>query len=120
VRYYCLELLVLCSAFDSSTLRQARLLEESEKDHKHRYLQQKYRMLGARLSKQVISRVGVRSASSLPTMLSRNVWRKSNVLYITYIAAGCVVLGSVYGGFFNTVWESNNRGVIFPVAYFKP
>lgn len=69
-------------------------------------------MFGSRLTQRVAKGVVSRNVSSIPTTLYNGVWRKSNVLYIAYIATGCVVLGSLYGGFFNTVWESNNRGVI--------
>jgi hypothetical protein len=57
------------------------------------------------------SRVQARSASGVPRFLYNNVWRKSNVMYLTYILAGCVVLEAVYGGVTNYLWESANKGV---------
>lgn len=56
-------------------------------------------------------KLSVRNSSSVPSALQKNVWRKSNVMYITYIATGCLVLGTVYGSFVSGVWESANRGV---------
>jgi hypothetical protein len=78
-------------------------------------------MFGARLSAATM-RLGAQlrgagrrqassSSSSLATMLYENVWRKSNVFYVTYIAAGCVILEVIYGSATNFLWESANRGV---------
>ena len=66
--------------------------------------------IGSKLPKQGIMKVAVRH-SSFPSTLYNNVWRKSNVLYITYIATGCVVFGGLYGSIFSTVWNSANSGV---------
>jgi hypothetical protein len=51
------------------------------------------------------------SSTGLPSYLYNNVWRKSNIFYLTYIFAGCVVLEAVYGFATNALWESANRGV---------
>ena len=53
----------------------------------------------------------MRRFSSLPSTLYKNVWRKSNILYITYVAAGCVVIEVIYGNLTNFIWESYNYGV---------
>lgn len=50
-------------------------------------------------------------SSAVPTALYKNVWRKSNVLYLTYILAGCVVLEGMYGSITSFVWDSYNSGV---------
>ena len=70
-------------------------------------------MFGRRLVRETSRlRLGQRAhASSLPTFLYNNVWRKSNVFYVTYIFAGCVLLELVYGSLTNIVWETANRGV---------
>ena len=47
----------------------------------------------------------------VPQALYKNVWRKSNIMYITYIVAGCVAIEAVYGGVTNAVWDGYNRGV---------
>ena len=49
--------------------------------------------------------------SSLPSTLMSGVWRKSNILYITYIVGGCVVLEAIYGSFTNAIWDAYNHGV---------
>lgn len=67
--------------------------------------------IGARVQKQAFAKIASRNASSFPTALQQNVWRKSNVLYIAYIATGCLVLGSIYGSAVSFIWEANNRGV---------
>jgi hypothetical protein len=54
--------------------------------------------------------------SSIPSTLYNNVWRKSNVLYITYIVAGCVIIEGIYGSFTNMLWDSYNSGVSGPLA----
>lgn len=48
---------------------------------------------------------------SVPTSLYNNVWRKSTILYITYVLSGCIVLEAIYGSVTNFIWESNNKGV---------
>ena len=53
------------------------------------------------------------AASGVPQQLYQNVWRKSNILYVTYIIAGCVVLEVVYGGVTNGVWEMANKGKLY-------
>lgn len=57
------------------------------------------------------SKLGVRQVSGLPSMLYKNVWRKSTGLYLTYIASGCIVLGAVYESFTEGIWRTMNRGV---------
>lgn len=54
---------------------------------------------------------------SVPRFLYNNVWRKSNVMYLTYVLAGCVVLEGVYGGVTNYLWESANKGVSSSVDF---
>ena len=70
-------------------------------------------MFGRRLARESSRlRLGQRARlSSLPTLLYNNVWRKSNIFYVTYIFAGCVILELIYGSLTNFVWESANRGV---------
>ena len=53
------------------------------------------------------------AVGGLPRALYNNVWRKSNILYITYIVAGCVVIEVVYGSATNAIWEGRNKGVRF-------
>ena len=74
----------------------------------------------ARFVRPTLARPAVRFASSagakssadaIPEQLYKNVWRKSNIMYITYIVAGCVVIEAVYGTLTNTLWESKNSGV---------
>ena len=48
---------------------------------------------------------------SLPTALYNGVWRKSNIMYITYVVVGCVAIEVVYGAVTNKIWESANSGV---------
>lgn len=57
------------------------------------------------------STIARRSFSSVPSTLYNKVWRKSNVLYITYVAAGCVIIEVVYGTLTNFIWDSYNYGV---------
>ena len=61
--------------------------------------------------------MGMRSASSaaagVPQQLYQNVWRKSNILYVTYIVAGCVVLEVFYGGITNGIWDAANKGKLY-------
>ena len=68
----------------------------------------------ARRSSVPMARMASSSAAQLggiPTALYKNVWRKSNIMYITYIVAGCVVIEVVYGSVTNGIWESRNKGV---------
>ena len=68
----------------------------------------------ARRSVVPMGRMASSSAAQLggiPTALYKNVWRKSNIMYITYIVAGCVVIEVVYGSVTNGIWESRNKGV---------
>ena len=48
---------------------------------------------------------------SLPTSLYQGVWRKSNILYITYVVVGCVAIEVVYGSVTTKIWENANAGV---------
>lgn len=48
---------------------------------------------------------------SLPKFLYNNVWRKSNVAYLTYVAVGVIVLGGAYEKITEAFWRSHNRGV---------
>mmetsp|Transcript_29824 Transcript_29824/g.30257 ORF Transcript_29824/g.30257 Transcript_29824/m.30257 type:complete len:90 (-) Transcript_29824:131-400(-) len=50
---------------------------------------------------------------SLPTTLYNNVWRKSNIFYITYVVMGCVVVEMVYGSLTNSIWNSYNSGKLY-------
>eukprot|EP01041_Mallomonas_annulata_P001889 gene1889-3664_t len=54
-----------------------------------------------------------RKMSSLPTTMYNNVWRKSNIFYITTIVIGCVVVEGVYGSLTNAVWNSYNSGKLY-------
>lgn len=56
-------------------------------------------------------RAAVSTSSSVPSQLMTTVWRKSNILYITYVIAGCVVLEGIYGSFTSAVWDTYNSGV---------
>lgn len=56
-------------------------------------------------------RAALSTSSSVPSQLMTTVWRKSNILYITYIIAGCVLLEGIYGSFTNAVWDTYNSGV---------
>ena len=64
-----------------------------------------------------VSRPSVRSASSaaagVPQQLYQNVWRKSNILYVTYIVAGCVAIEILYGGLTNGIWDAANKGKLY-------
>ena len=64
-----------------------------------------------------VSRTSVRMASSaargVPIQLYQNVWRKSNILYVTYIVAGCVALEILYGGITNGIWDAANKGKLY-------
>ena len=67
-----------------------------------------------------VSRTSVRRASSaargVPIQLYQNVWRKSNILYVTYIVAGCVALEILYGGITNGIWDLSAYGFVVPVV----
>ena len=52
-----------------------------------------------------------RKSSNIGTFLQNTVWKKSTVMYITYIIAGCVALEVVYGKLTNYIWDSYNYGV---------
>ncbi|KAJ1390083.1 hypothetical protein B484DRAFT_409113 [Ochromonadaceae sp. CCMP2298] len=71
------------------------------------------RSLGATLRRQAPAQASRRSNSSIPSTLYNNVWRKSNVLYITYIVAGCVVIEGIYGSFTSMIWDSYNSGKLY-------
>ena len=47
----------------------------------------------------------------LPTQLYQGIWRKSNILYITYVVVGCVAIEVIYGSVTTRIWESANQGV---------
>lgn len=53
------------------------------------------------------------SSNSIPHQLYQNVWKKSNVFYITYIVAGCVIGEAIYGSVTNFIWDSVNYGVTY-------
>ena len=73
-----------------------------------------------RNSRHAISamRSPVRNASSVPTILYNNLWRKSNILYITYIVVGCIGCEILYGSVTGWIWNSTNQGV-FMKKYFS-
>ena len=48
---------------------------------------------------------------SLPTALYQGVWKKSNIMYITYVVVGCVAIEVIYGSVTTKIWESANAGV---------
>lgn len=47
----------------------------------------------------------------IPIAFYENVWKKSNILYITYIVVGCVLIEVVYGTATTAVWDGFNQGV---------
>eukprot|EP00596_Hydrurales_sp_CCMP1899_P003349 CAMPEP_0119042240 /NCGR_PEP_ID=MMETSP1177-20130426/14477_1 /TAXON_ID=2985 /ORGANISM="Ochromonas sp, Strain CCMP1899" /LENGTH=89 /DNA_ID=CAMNT_0007008879 /DNA_START=149 /DNA_END=418 /DNA_ORIENTATION=+ len=49
----------------------------------------------------------------IPLQLYQNVWKKSNILYITYIVVGCVVIEVVYGGITSSIWDTYNQGKLY-------
>ena len=53
------------------------------------------------------------NAGGIPQTLYKNVWRKSNILYISYIVVGCVAIEAVYGTATTALWDTYNRGVSF-------
>lgn len=67
------------------------------------------------VSQPRLSAIGYGSTQTRPlsiaSTLSKNVWKKSNTLYLTYIVAGCVILEGVYGSFIGFMWDSYNSGV---------
>ena len=48
----------------------------------------------------------------IPIAFYENVWKKSNILYVTYLVVGCVVIEVVYGSVTTAVWDNYNQGVI--------
>ncbi|RYH11940.1 hypothetical protein EON65_38460 [archaeon] len=62
-------------------------------------------------AKNLFMNASVRKNSGFASTLYNNVWKKSNVMYITYVVAGCVVLEVVYGTVTNYIWDSYNYGV---------
>lgn len=60
-----------------------------------------------------------RNMSSIPTFLYENVWRKSNVFYVTYIFGGCVVVEAIYGTLTNFLWESANQNVMLAICIYS-
>jgi hypothetical protein len=52
-----------------------------------------------------------RGVKTVANVLAQTVWKKSTVMYISYIVTGCVVLEVVYGNVTNFLWESYNYGV---------
>eukprot|EP01035_Chromulina_nebulosa_P024123 gene24123-31346_t len=53
------------------------------------------------------------NSSSLPNTLYQNVWRKSNVFYILYVVAGCIILEGVYGSVTTSIWDAVNKGKLY-------
>ena len=49
--------------------------------------------------------------AKIPIAFYQNVWKKSNIMYITYIVIGCVLIEVVYGSVTTAVWDSYNQGV---------
>eukprot|EP01031_Cornospumella_fuschlensis_P036717 gene36717-44540_t len=64
-------------------------------------------------AKNLFANASVRQKSGFASTLYDNVWKKSNVMYITYVVAGCVALEVVYGGVTNYIWESYNYGKLY-------
>ena len=52
-------------------------------------------------------------SGGLPHALYNNVWKKSNVSYLTYIVVGCVVVEAVYGSVTNYIWDTYNYGKLY-------
>ena len=50
---------------------------------------------------------------SVPQSLYRGVWRKSNIMYITYVVVGCVAIEVVYGSVTTSIWNNANQGKLF-------
>lgn len=59
----------------------------------------------------VRTKTSTSSSANIPSALYANVWKKSNILYITYVVVGCVILEGVYGGVTSSIWNSYNKGV---------
>ena len=49
--------------------------------------------------------------TKIPIAFYENIWKKSNILYITYIVVGCVLIEVVYGSVTTAIWDSYNQGV---------
>lgn len=66
-----------------------------------------------RSSRTVLPRIysSVRKSSFLPHELQTNVWKKSNIAYISYVVIAAVAIEIVYGATTNYLWESYNQGV---------
>lgn len=71
------------------------------------------RMFGRSMISAATRRVSTprRFSSGVAGSLYNNVWKKSNVFYITYVVAGCVVVEALYGAVTNFIWDAYNRGV---------
>ena len=54
----------------------------------------------------------------IPIAFYENVWKKSNILYITYIVVGCVLIEVVYGSVTTAVWDGYNQGVCIQLLKF--
>jgi hypothetical protein len=70
---------------------------------------------GARVARSTMQRtIGQnRPMSGIPSMLYQTIWRKSNILYITYVVAGCIVLEGVYGFATTSIWNTLNSGKLY-------
>jgi hypothetical protein len=64
--------------------------------------------LTSRVGKQAMQ---VRHNQYLANSLYNNVWRKSNIMYLSTIAAGTVVFGFIYSEACDYIWEAANDGV---------
>ena len=62
-------------------------------------------------TRRMFSSSSIGNAGGIPQTLYKNVWRKSNILYISYIVVGCVAIEAVYGTATTALWDSYNRGV---------
>ena len=49
--------------------------------------------------------------TKIPIAFYENIWKKSNILYITYIVVGCVLIEVVYGSVTTAIWDNYNQGV---------
>jgi hypothetical protein len=70
-------------------------------------------MFANRLLKSALPKLAVKPSGSrgIHDFLQKNVWRKSTVMYITYVVVGAIAVECVYGSVTNYIWESNNQGV---------
>jgi hypothetical protein len=68
-------------------------------------------------SAQIRNASGSSALDAIPAALQKNVWRKSNTLYLAYIVTGCIILEGFYGGLTSAIWETCNSGV--RSCYFK-